>query len=118
MNKMMDINNTNTKYASDVALLTIIGEFIKHHRLEQNKTQSQLAEEAGINRTTLVEFEQGKRSNTLTLIQLLRALNQLQVLEAFKVERQLSPLQLAKLEQSQRQRASKRKSLESTASDW
>ncbi|WP_416864130.1 MAG: helix-turn-helix domain-containing protein [Imperialibacter sp.] len=115
---MMDKNNIKSKYMSDAALLSTIGEFVRHHRLEQNKTQSQLAEEAGINRTTLVEFEQGKRSNTLTLIQLLRALNQLQVLELFKVEKKLSPLQLAKLEQTQRQRASKRKDPERSSSDW
>lgn len=116
---MMDKYNTNLQLLSDVTLLGAIGEFIRHHRLEQNKTQSQLAEEAGINRSTLVEFEQGRRSNTLTLIQLLRALGQLNTLASFKVEKQLSPLQLAKLEQKQRQRASRKKSVERrTASDW
>jgi transcriptional regulator with XRE-family HTH domain len=92
---------------SNVAILKTMGEFVKYHRLQQNKTQEKLAEEAGINRTTLVEFEQGKRSNTMTMIQLLRALNQLHVLEPFQISKQLSPLQLAKLEQKERKRASK-----------
>lgn len=104
---------------SDIALLQTLGEFIKHHRLEQNKTQSQLAEEAGINRSTLSEFEQGKRSNTLTLIQILRALNQLHIFDQFKVIEKISPIQLAKLEQKKRKRASKTKiETNNTNSDW
>ena len=102
---MMDIFDINIK--SDAAILKIIGEFIRHHRLNQNKTQSKLAEEAGINRTTLVEFEKGKRSNTLTLIQLLRALDKLYVLENFEIKEQISPLKLAKLEKKKRKRASR-----------
>jgi transcriptional regulator with XRE-family HTH domain len=102
---MMDIHDINIK--SDAAILKIIGEFIRHHRLNQNKTQSKLAEEAGINRTTLVEFEKGKRSNTLTLIQLLRALDKLYVLENFEIKEQISPLKLAKLEKKKRKRASR-----------
>ena len=102
---MMDISDINIK--SDAAILKIIGEFIRHHRLNQNKTQSKLAEEAGINRTTLVEFEKGKRSNTLTLIQLLRALDKLYVLENFEIKEQISPLKLAKLEKKKRKRASR-----------
>lgn len=102
---MMETTDIYRNATSDIATLRSIGEFIKYHRLKQNKTQEQLAEEAGINRTTLVEFEQGKRSNTITLIQLLRVLNQLQVLAPFQINKQLSPLQLAKLEQKERKRA-------------
>src|SRR3972149_9063590 len=104
---MMDKDNKNWKAMSDIAILRVLGEFIRHHRLEQNKTQGQLAEEAGINRSTLSEFELGRRSNTLTLIQLLRVLNQLHILGQFHVKKQLSPIQLAKLEQKERKRASK-----------
>jgi transcriptional regulator with XRE-family HTH domain len=104
---------------SDVALLRTIGEFIRFHRLKQNKTQSQLAEEAGINRTTLVEFEHGKRSNTLTMMQLLRALGQLQVLTSFQVNIEPSPLKIAKLEQKERKRASRNSIKEGKLkSDW
>jgi len=103
----METTNKYWNSSSDIATMRFIGEFIRFHRLNQNKTQGQLAEEAGINRTTLVEFEQGKRSNTITLIQLLRALNQLEVLAPFQISKQLSPLQLAKLEQKERKRASR-----------
>jgi transcriptional regulator with XRE-family HTH domain len=114
---MMEINNKyNTM--TDNAFVETIGQFIKHHRLEQNKTQSQLAEEAGINRSTLSEFEQGKRSNIITLIQLLRALNLLQVLQHFEISTQISPIKLAELEQAKRKRASKQKESNKPKSDW
>ena len=110
-------NNINTM--SDNAIVGTIGTFIKHHRLEQNKTQSQLAEEAGINRSTLVEFEKGMRSNIITFIQLLRALNLLHVMEQFKITTQISPIQLAEMEQAKRKRATKtKKTSKKTKSNW
>lgn len=94
---------------SDQALAEIFGDFVKHHRLEQNKTQAKLAEEAGINRSTLIELEKGKPSTIMTLIRLLRVLNLLHMLEPFQIIPQVSPIQLAELEQSKRKRASKTK---------
>ncbi len=115
----MDISDIKWKAMSDGVIMQIMGTFIKHNRLEQNKTQSQLAEEAGINRSTLSDLERGKRSNTITLIQLLRALKLLHVLETFQVQQQLSPIQLAKMEQAQRKRATKSNNPDATPkSDW
>lgn len=115
----MDIADNKWTALSDSAIMETIGTFIKHHRLEQNKTQSQLAEDAGINRSTLVEFEKGMRSNTITFIQLLRALNLLHILKEFQIEQQISPIQLAEMEQAKRRRASKtKKSNKKFKSDW
>jgi transcriptional regulator with XRE-family HTH domain len=115
----MNITDNNLKAMNDVSLLKLLGAFVKHQRLEQNKTQGQLAKEAGINRSTLSEFEQGKRSNTLTLIQLLRALDQLHLFENFKIVEKISPIQLAKLQQKKRKRASKNTLItKETKSDW
>lgn len=114
-------NKTNINWASlsDAAIAESLGEFIRHHRLEQNKTQSQLAREAGINRSTLVEFEKGTPTNIMTLIRLLRVLNLFHVLDQFKVTQQISPIQLAELEQSKRKRASKaKKTSKKKKSDW
>jgi hypothetical protein len=41
----------------------------------------------------------------LSLLQILRVLEQLPVLSSFKVEHKISPLQIAKIEQQKRQRA-------------
>lgn len=106
---MTDNANISINSMSDNAIVETISNFIKYHRLEQNKTQSQLATEAGINRSTLVEFEKGNRANMITFIQLLRALNLLHVIKQFEIQQQLSPIQLAELEQSKRKRASKTK---------
>ena len=106
---MMDKTNKSGNATSDDAIVDTIGAFIRYHRLEQNKTQSQLAEEAGINRSTLAEFEKGKRSNIITLIQLLRVLNLLYVMEQFKISQQISTIHLAEMEQSKRKRAAKTK---------
>ena len=115
----MDETNRNWRAMSDVAILETLGAFIRYYRLEQNKSQSELAEEAGINRSTLSDFEQGRRSNTITLIQLLRALNLLHILQPFQVQQQLSPIQLAKLEQDKRKRATrKKKTGKEPKSDW
>lgn len=116
---MMDKTNKIWNAASDNAIVDTIGAFIRHHRLEQNKTQSQLAEEAGINRSTLAEFEKGKRSNIITFIQLLRVLNLLYVMEQFKISQQISPIQLAEMEQSKRKRAAKtKKVIKKSKSNW
>jgi len=118
---MSDINNKYIQVLSDSAYLVRMGEFIKHHRLDQNKSQSLLATESGINRSTLIEFEKGKRANLLTFIQLLRALNLLYTLDTFITEQQISPLQLAELEMAKRKRASKIKPASSklkNKSDW
>lgn len=106
--------------ASDTALIKTLGVFIKHHRVQQNKSQSQLAAEAGIARSTLSLFENGENTSLLVFIQLLRALRLLDLLQQFEVRQELSPLQLAKMEQSKRIRARRTNSKDSNEhkSDW
>jgi transcriptional regulator with XRE-family HTH domain len=87
----------------------------------KNKTQSELAEMAGINRSTLIEFEQSGRANLITFIQLLRALDQLDILKSFHVTKELSPIQLAELQHTEKKRASKSKNKDQNKnkkSDW
>jgi len=115
---MMEIANNSLFALSDAALVNMLGEFVRHQRLMQNITQDELAKLAGINRSTLVKFEGGKGGNINILIQLLRALNQLHILESFQVRHELSPLQLAKLEAEERKRASKRRKPSNAKSDW
>jgi transcriptional regulator with XRE-family HTH domain len=100
--------NTNIDWLSmsDKSIVSIIGEYIKHQRLLQNKTQANIAEVAGINRWTMSKIENGEPISLLSLIQILRALNLLDLLNVFEVQSQISPLELAKLEKQKRQRAS------------
>jgi predicted transcriptional regulator len=107
---MTEISYINWQAASDTALVRTLGNFIRHHRVQQNKSQGQLAREAGIVRSTLSLFESGKNTSLLVFIQLLRALNLLHLLQEFEIRQELSPLQLAKIEQSKRIRARRKNS--------
>lgn len=102
---MTDLSYTNWDSMSDKALAEHIGIFISHHRLEQNKTQEMLANAAGISRSTLSLLERGETVTLATLIQTLRALDQLHIMEVFSVKQTISPLALAKMEKEKRQRA-------------
>jgi transcriptional regulator with XRE-family HTH domain len=83
---------------SDLAILKMIGLFIKKKRMALNKTQGQLAEEAGMSRSTLSLLERGVKVQLLTLIQALRILDELHLLEAFEVRQQISPIEYIKLQ--------------------
>jgi len=116
---MTDISDNNSIAVSDGALMETIGSFIKYHRLQQNKTQDQLAKDAGIARSTLSLFEKGMNTSLLVFIQLLRTLKLLHLLNEFQVKPQISPLQLAKLEHKKRIRARGKVEKKSIAkSDW
>ncbi len=103
---------------SDKAIAVHIGSFIRHHRLEQNKTQAALADAAGISRSTLSLLEHGETVTLATLIQVLRVLDQLNVMEVFTVQKTVSPLVLAKIEQNKRQRARGKNKNDSEKSEW
>ncbi|MEN6618128.1 MAG: helix-turn-helix transcriptional regulator [Rikenellaceae bacterium] len=106
---MTDLSYSNWDSMSDKALAEHIGVFVKHHRMEQNKTQDVLANAAGISRSTLSLLERGETVTLATLIQVLRVLDQLYVMDAFSVQQTISPLALAKMEKNRRKRASGKK---------
>ena len=116
---MTDSSDNKWMASSDSAVLKTIGSFIRHNRLLQNKTQGQLAKEAGIVRSTLSLFERGENTSLLIFIQLLRALKLLHLLKEFQIIPRISPIQLAKLERSERLRARSKNPIESKPkSDW
>lgn len=103
---------------SDKALIEQFGAFVKHHRLRQNKTQQSVAEEAGISRSTLSLLERGETVTILTFIQVLRVLDQLHIMDVFRIEESISPIALAKLEKEKRQRAGKQRPENPEKSEW
>jgi len=94
---------------SDKALLRDLGQRLRQARLRRNLSQQELAEKAGLNRTTISEYERGASTSTLTLVQVLRALERLEELENFLPDPGPSPLELAQRQGHQRQRASGRR---------
>lgn len=103
---------------SDHAVIRELGEFVKRHRLEQNKTQEGLATDAGISRSTLSLLERGETVTLGTFVQVLRALELLDHLETFRFEETVSPIELAKKERQKRKRASGSRSSETNESEW
>jgi len=115
---MTDKAYINWSSMSDKALAAHISDFVKHHRLEQNKTQDMLSHEAGISRSTLSLLERGEIVTLATLIQVLRVLDQLQVMDAFVVQKNISPLALAKMEKRKRKRARNTKTNDAEGHTW
>ncbi|MBK7958850.1 MAG: helix-turn-helix transcriptional regulator [Bacteroidetes bacterium] len=102
---MTSISYINWYSMNDRAIAQHIGKFIKHHRMEQNKTQEKLASAAGISRSTLSLLERGETVTLATLIQVLRVLDQLHTMDVFTVHQTISPLLLAEAEKHKRTRA-------------
>lgn len=90
---------------SDKALGETIGIFIKHHRLNQNKTQDEVSFEAGISRSTLSLLERGEKITLSSLIKVLRVLDLLHIMDVFQVSNEISPIEYVKLQKNKRQRA-------------
>ncbi len=115
---MNDISDNNWYAMSDRALNGTIGTFIKYHRLQQNRSQTEVAEAANISRSTLSLLERGETGSVTTLIQVLRVLQLLHIMETFQIQKKVSPIALAKLEQEKRKNASGKKNDKKNKSDW
>jgi len=96
--------------SSDPAIVKEIGQSLKQLRLSKNMSQQHLADISGLDRTTISRLEAGRAATLLTLVQILRAMNELYLLNTFIHEPEMSPIQLMKIQESQPKYAtSKRK---------
>lgn len=102
---MNELSYNNFYAMSDMKLHETIGNFIQGHRLQQNISQSDLANQAGISRSTLSLLERGENVALSTLIQTMRALNILHLLEHFVFQPQISPIEVAKQQKKRRKHA-------------
>jgi transcriptional regulator with XRE-family HTH domain len=102
---MNDNSYMNWNSMSDKALIEMIGAFIQHHRLNQNKSQSDIAKAASISRSTLSLLERGEKVTLNSLMKVLRVLHLLHIMDVFKVNNQISPIEYAKLQKNKRSRA-------------
>jgi transcriptional regulator with XRE-family HTH domain len=91
---------------SDPGILRELGKSFRRMRLNQNRTQEEIARRSGLDRSTISQLENGRAASLLTIVQILRALNKLHLLGTFLSQPQISPLQLARLHGKQRLRAS------------
>ena len=95
---------------TDSAILQALGQSLQRMRLNQDVSQKELAQRTGLSRRTVSEVENGRPASLKTFVQLLRALERLDVLDGFETSTELSPLQVARLLSQQRHRASRRES--------
>ena len=102
---MSDISFNNWNSMSDNTLMKVIGKFVQHHRLSQNKSQHNVAEDAHISRSTLSLLERGEKVALSSLIQVLRVLDLLYIMDIFNIKEEISPIAYAKLQKKKRQRA-------------
>jgi transcriptional regulator with XRE-family HTH domain len=78
-------------------------------RLSKNVTQTELSEKSGLGRVTISRIERGGAISLLSLVQILRGLNELDILNAFDRSPEISPMQLLKEQEPPRYRASKKR---------
>ena len=90
---------------TDDATLAELGRRLERHRIERNRTQAEMADEAGIGRATLQRLERGKSVQMTSMLKLLRTLGLLGALDAAVPE--TVELPIAQLER-QRQRSRRR----------
>lgn len=92
---------------TDANILQRIGGYVRKERLLQNLSQTELAASAGMGRSTLSLLERGEPVMLPSLLQALRALGRLEMLEAFSDAPEISPIAMYKAEKKQRRRARK-----------
>lgn len=104
---MMQFSYNKNWYAmTDNAIVGVLCKSIKQIRLNKNISQEELSLKSGVNRVTISRMETGKAINLLTLIQLLRALEQLDLIGYLNVEPEISPILLMEQQQKLRKKAS------------
>ena len=91
-------------------VLAELGSRVERHRLESNRTQAELAEEAGVGRATLQRLERGQSVQSSSLIKVLRVLGLLAALDIALPETLELPIaELARAERRVRRRARARR---------
>ena len=110
----MKLTNDN----SDSAVLKEIGNRIAQYRLNQNKTQAALAQEAGVSNRTMTRVENGNSIQASSLIRILRALKLVENLDGLIPEPVASPVQQLKMQGKQRKRASSKLEKPSKEDTW
>jgi putative transcriptional regulator len=94
----------NTKNSSPAAIATELGERLKKTRLNANISQHKLAEMIGLSVKSVKNAEKGK-CQFETMVAILMALGKADQLDLLLPVSTISPIQLAKLQGKQRQRA-------------
>ena len=99
---------------SDRALLKVIGRKVKQLRFGARLSQKLLAERCGLSEFSISQIENGKNTSVLSLLMILRSLNELDMLHRFFEEEPISPLAYAEAMRKSQAKQRVRKSKVST----
>jgi transcriptional regulator with XRE-family HTH domain len=91
---------------TDEAVLSELGARLERTRLERDRSQRELAAEAGVERKAIQRMEGGEPVRIISFVRVLRALDLLDALDRLVPEPGPSPIELLKLQGRRRQRAS------------
>lgn len=86
-------------------VLREIGSRLRGFRLQQNVTQADLAQRAGVGHATVKRAEAGENTRLETVVKILRALGRVEALEGFLPPPLVSPIRLAEEQDRTRRRA-------------
>jgi transcriptional regulator with XRE-family HTH domain len=98
----MSISNLLT----DEAVLAEVGHRIARKRIDQQITQAEMADQAGVSKRTVERIETGASVQFTTIVRILRVLDLLPGLDLLFPESPASPMDLLKRKGKVRQRAS------------
>jgi transcriptional regulator with XRE-family HTH domain len=90
---------------SDGTVLRELGSRLSRTRLERNLSQEQLANEAGVAKSTVERIEAGREVKLTSFVRVLRALGQLEDLDRLIPEPLPSPIERIRMQGRRRQRA-------------
>lgn len=97
---------------TDTALLERIGNKVKSRRMANQLSQAKLAECAGVSLSSVQYIEAGHNVSILLLVQVLRALRSLDLLEPFVIDEPVSPIAYAEMLKKEKHPQRVRKSKE------
>ena len=106
-----------TYFSSTEEIVTEFGNRVRRMRIDSNRTQKALAEEAGLSVRTLSNLESGKETSFATVIEVLRVLNRVEGLDGLVPEETVRPSAVFAGEKP-RERAGKRKAEPESGWKW
>ena len=98
-----------TPLLTDKAVLEHIGGRVRQLRLRKNITQSQLAKDSGVGKSTIERFEKGHSIQLTSLIRILRSFGKLEELLDLIPDQTASPMEMLMKEEPTKYRASRKK---------
>lgn len=113
------MKNMNEFLITDQAVLDETGHRLARRRIVSGLTQSELARQAGVGRSTVERLEAGNSTQMSSFVRILRVLGLLEQFAELVPEPEPKPMDLLRHKRKERQRAfSKRGSVREPAPEW